>query len=274
MDDESDSPLVLLRGGGDLATGVAARLTRCGFHVIVLEIAMPLAVRRLVALAEAVYEGKVLIEDLRGQKVEDAIAALQVVREGGIPVLVDPHAESRKRLQAIVLVDGRMRKEAPELGMEVAPFIVGLGPGFTAGLDCHAVVETNRGHNLGRVYWEGNAEADTAVPERVTHYDADRVLRAPTSGIFEGRISLGSIVHQGDVVAAVDDVPLEAPFEGALRGLLHSGLHVEGGMKVGDLDPRGEISYCYQISDKALSVGGGVLEAILSQSKIRAQLGG
>lgn len=274
MHDNKDRPLVLLRGGGDLATGVAARLYRSGFYVVVLEIAMPLAVRRLVALAEAVYAGEVVIEDLRGQKVEDPIAAREVLRKGVIPVLVDPYADSRKDLQPIALVDGRMHKASPEIGMEAASFIVGLGPGFTAGLDCHAVVETNRGHNLGRVYWEGSAEVDTTIPERVAHYDTDRVLRAPTSGIFEGRISLGSIVRQGDVVATVDDVPLEAPFEGALRGLLHSGLHVEAGMKVGDLDPRGQLSFCYQISDKALSVGGGVLEAILSHSEIRAHLGG
>lgn len=274
MQDNEDRPLVLLRGGGDLATGVAARLYRSGFYVVVLEIAMPLAVRRLVALAEAVYAGEVVIEDLRGQKVEDPAAARKVLKKGNIPVLVDPHADSRKDLQPIALVDGRMRKASPEIGMEAAPFIVGLGPGFTAGLDCHAVVETNRGHNLGRVYWEGNAEADTNIPERVAHYDTNRVLRAPNSGIFEGRISLGSIVRQGDVVATVDAVPLEAPFDGALRGLLHSGLHVEAGMKVGDLDPRGQLSFCYQISDKALSVGGGVLEAILSRPEIRAHLGG
>lgn len=274
MHDKADRPLVLLRGGGDLATGVAARLFRCGFYVVVLEIAKPLAVRRLVALAEAVYAGEVVIEDLRGQRVEDPATALQVLGTGVIPVLVDPQAESRKNLHPVALVDGRMRKAPPEIGMEAAPFVVGLGPGFTVGLDCHAVVETNRGHKLGRVYWEGSAEADTAIPESIANDDTDRVLRAPNSGVFESQISLGSVVRQGEVVATVDGVRLEAPFEGALRGLLHSGLNVEVGMKVGDIDPRGQPSFCFQISDKALAIGGGVLEAILSSSEIRSHLGG
>ncbi len=270
----SDRPLVLIRGGGDLATGTAARLHRCGFDVVVTEIAKPIAVRRLVALAEAVYTGEVHIEDLLGRRVEDLATVPRVLEEGVIPVLVDPAAACRRSLQPQVLVDGRMHKALPEIGMEAAPLVIGLGPGFTAGLDCHAVIETNRGHNLGRVYWEGSAEADTAVPEEVADYDVDRVLRAPNTGQFEGRMPLGSIVREGEVIAAVDGIPLEAPFDGALRGLLHSGLEVEVGMKVGDLDPRGESSYCYQISDKSLAVGGGVIEAILSRPQFRVRLGG
>jgi len=270
----SDHPLVLIRGGGDLATGTAARLHRCGFRVVVTEISKPLAVRRLVALAEAVYTGEVHIEEFHGRRVEDLEAVFRVHEEGVIPVFVDPAADCRRSLQPEVLVDGRMRKAPPEIGKDAALLVIGLGPGFTAGLDCHAVIETNRGHNMGRVYWEGSAEADTGIPEKIVSYDIDRALRAPNSGRFEGRISLGSIVREGEVIAAVDDIPLEAPFNGVLRGLLHSGLEVEVGMKVGDLDPRGEPSYCYQISDKSLAIGGGVIEAILSRPQFRVHLEG
>lgn len=266
-------PLVLIRGGGDLATGVAARLYRCGFDVVVVEIEKPLAVRRLVSFAEAVYVGEVEIEELRGRRIESAAVAESTLEEGVIPILVDPMAESRHQLEPVVLVDGRMRKTAPEIGMDAAQLVIGLGPGFTAGHDCHVVVETNRGHHLGRVYWEGNAEPDTAVPERFVNHDLDRVLRSPTAGMFEGKKMLGSIINKGEVIALVNGVPLKAPFPGALRGLLHSGLEVEAGAKIGDLDPRGETSYCYQISDKSLAVGGGVLEAVLSRHEIRTLFG-
>ena len=266
-------PLVLIRGGGDLATGVAARLYRSGFDVLMVEIEKPLAVRRLVSLAEAIYAREVEIEELCGRRIESAADVESTLEEGVIPVLVDPMAESRHQLEPVVMVDGRMRKTPPEIGMEAAHLVIGLGPGFTAGHNCHAVVETNRGHHMGRVFWEGKAEPDTTIPERVANYDLDRVLRSPTAGMFEGKKMLGSIISKGEVIAVVNGFPLQAPFPGALRGLLHSGLEVEAGAKVGDLDPREETSYCYQISDKSLAVGGGVLEAILSRHEIRTLLG-
>jgi xanthine dehydrogenase accessory factor len=156
--------------------------------------------------------------------------------------------------------------------MDAAPFVIGLGPGHTAGIDCHAVVETNRGHHMGRVFWKGSAQDDTGIPERVAGYDIDRVLRAPASGRFEGMQPLASVVAKGTAVGKVGGVPVHAPFTGALRGLLHSDLYVEAGAKIGDLDPRCDPIYCYQISDKSLAVGGGVLEALLSQTQTRARL--
>lgn len=270
---EPTRPLVLIRGGGDLATGVAARLHRAGFSVVVLEIAQPLAVRRLVALAEAAYAGQVVIEDLRGLRCADVETALAALRDGWIPVLVDPEAGCRSQLRPGALVDGRMLKASPELGMEAAPLVIGLGPGFTAGLDCHAVVETHRGHHMGRVLWRGGAEPDTAIPEPMAGFDRERILRAPASGAIEGRRPLGSVVRKGDDIALVGGVPLVAPFDGALRGLMHDGLVVAQGTKIGDLDPRGVASYCFEISDKSLAVGGGVLEALLSRPEIRRRLG-
>jgi xanthine dehydrogenase accessory factor len=268
-----ERPLILIRGGGDLATGVVARLFRCGFDVVVTEIPQPLAVRRLVALAEAVYADEVEVEEIRGRLVPDPKAARHSLEQGVIPVLVDPDAASRRVFQPLAIVDARMRKKPSELGMGEASLIIGLGPGFVAGIDCHAVVETNRGHNMGRVIWEGSAEADTGVPGLVADHAQDRVLRAPTSGLFQGRLPLGSVVEAGSVVAEVGGFPITAAYKGALRGLLHSGLEVEAGAKVGDLDPRPIPEYCFQISDKSLAVGGGVLEALLSRPEIRSRLG-
>jgi xanthine dehydrogenase accessory factor len=269
-----DLPLVILRGGGDLATGVAARLHRSGFAVIVTEVGQPRAVRRLVALAQAVYAGEVVIEDLHGQIVASGEEAIQEFLQGKIPVVVDPDAKLRFELPLIAIVDARMRKRPPEIGMESAPLVIGLGPGFTAGLDCHAIVETNRGHHMGRVIWERSAQSDTGVPEPVAGHAVDRVLRAPSTGTLKTLIPLGTLVHLGDTIASVDGDPLRAPFDGALRGLLHGGLEVKRGEKVGDLDPRGVLSYCYEISDKSLAVGGGVLEVLLSRPEIRRRLRG
>lgn len=267
-------PIVLVRGGGDLATGVAARLHRCGFAVIVLEIAKPLAVRRLVALAQAVFVGEVKVEELVGRRVEDVVAARKAMEKGVIPVMVDPQATLRFEFEPLALVDGRMLKRPPEFGVDAAPMVIGLGPGFEAGVDCHAVVETHRGHHMGRVLWEGAAQADTAIPEPVAGYDADRVLRAPAPGAIRARLELGTVVRRGEVVATFGDVPLRVPFDGVLRGLLHDGVEVEAGVKVGDLDPRGDPSFCHEISDKALAVGGGVLEALFSRPAIRRRLAG
>ena len=265
-------PIVIVRGGGDVATGAAARLHRAGFAVVVTEIEMPLAVRRLVAFAEAIYAGETSVEEIQARRVDDVEGVKRALSGGVVPVIVDPTAEIRQALKPLALIDGRMVKRPSDLPLEAAPMIIGLGPGLTAGVDCHAVVETNRGHHMGRVFWEGSAQDDTGIPEKVAGHDVDRVLRAPASGRFKGMQSLASVVAKGTAVGKVGGVPVHASFTGALRGLLHSGLHVEIGAKVGDLDPRCDPMYCYQISDKSLAVGGGVLEALLSQPQIRARL--
>src|SRR3990172_5518718 len=269
----ASSPLVIVRGGGDLGTGVAARLHRCGFAVVVLEIDRPLAVRRLVSLAEAIYADEVEIEDVRGRKVTTPAEVHEAHVAGLVPVMVDPTASSRTTLAPVAMVDARMRKLPPEIGKEAAPLAVGLGPGFRAGVDCHAVVETQRGHHMGRGSWTGAAQPDSRLPEPVTGFDADRVLRAPAEGKLQGMVALGDIVHRGQILARVDAVEVLAPFDGALRGLMHDGLPVWAGDKIGDLDPRKESANCREISDKSLAVGGGVLEAVLSQGEIRRRLG-
>jgi xanthine dehydrogenase accessory factor len=271
---EIERPLVILRGGGDLATGVAVRLHRCGFDIVVLEIQQPLAVRRRVAFAEAIYSGEIEVGGVRGVFVPDSEQIPQLRSERVVPVLIDPAGNLIKQINASSLVDGRMRKTLPEAPLDSSLFTIGLGPGFTAGVNCNAVIETNRGHNMGRVIWQGGAEPDTKVPETVAGFNVDRVLRAPVSGLLEGGKEIGSMIKAGDEIVRVGDVPIEAPFDGALRGLVHDGVRIEAAAKIGDLDPRGEPSYCFSISDKALAVGGGVLEALLSQPQLRRLLSG
>lgn len=263
---------ILLRGGGDLASGVALRLHRAGLTPLITEIEQPLAVRRLVSFAEAVYRGSIEIEGVRGRKAEGLEQAFEIRASGGIPVLVDPEAGLRHSLRAEVIIDARMIKRPPELGIETAPLVIGLGPGFTAGENCHAVIETNRGHLLGRVIWQGSAEPNTGIPEGVGKYRSERVLRSPADGVLEALAELGQKVEAGQPVAAVSGQLVTAPFQGVLRGLLHPGLPVRQGLKIGDVDPRGVPEFAYLVSDKSLAIGGGVLEAILSREDLRPRL--
>lgn len=264
--------IILIRGGGDLASGVALRLFRVGIKCLITEIGQPLAVRRLVSFAEAVYEKRINIEGVTGKLVAGFEEAVSCLKDGTIPIIVDPDAEIRQAIDPLVIVDGRMTKRPPEYGLDFAPLIVGLGPGFESGKNCHAVVETKRGPYLGRVYWKGMAEQDTGLPERVGNYQTERVLRSPADGIFMSRVKIGDPIKKGEVVAEVDGNPVVADFDGLLRGLLHDGLPVHKDVKVGDLDPRLDPQIGRTVSDKALAVGGGVLEAILTRPEIRSQL--
>jgi xanthine dehydrogenase accessory factor len=266
------APVIVLRGGGDLATGVALRLHRCGLHLVVFEVARPLAVRRLVAAAEAVYAGSIAVEGMVARRAVDMAEAMAAIAAGEVPVLVDPDAASLSQWRPAAMIDGRMRKAPPETRLDAAPLIIGLGPGFTPGLNCHAVVETNRGHYMGRVLWDRPAEADTGRPEPTGGQAESRVLRAPAAGTIEGAVPLGSLVEAGALVARVGGRELRAPFRGALRGLVHDGVSVRAGDKIGDLDPRADVRYCFEVSDKALAVGGGVLEALLASRQTRSAI--
>jgi len=263
--------IILLRGGGDLATGVALRLIRSGLRVVVTEIAQPLAVRRTVAFAEAVYAGEMTIEGIVAHRIPDptdSFRILMVLGKQQVPVLVDPDCISAKMLHASVIVDGRMTKQSPEAIGYSPSLYIGLGPGFEAGVNCQAVIETRRGHKLGRVYWHGGPDPDTGQPDG----DPQRVLRAPADGLLISHTEIGQQLETGQVIAEVAGQAINAPFAGILRGLLHPGLTVARGLKIGDIDPRGDPRLCQFVSDKALSIGGGVLEAILSRPEIRSQL--
>ncbi len=265
--------LVLLRGGGDLATGVALRLHRAGLRVLITEIPQPLAVRRLVSFAEAVYRGEFTVEGVTARRVNDPAQAQHILQKGEIPVLIDPEAAVlQSKLSFCVLVDARMTKAPPDLGMEAAPLVIGLGPGFVPGENCHAAIETQRGHFLGRVLWDRPPAANTGIPEGLGIYNRQRVLRAPADGVLSARAAIGDRLWSGQVIAEVGGQRVRAPFDGVLRGLLHPGLRVQAGTKIGDLDPRNDPSFCTLVSDKALALGGGVLEAILSRPHVRSQL--
>jgi xanthine dehydrogenase accessory factor len=266
------SSIILMRGGGDLASGAAIRLARAGLRVVITELPQPLAVRRLVSFAQAVYSQEITIEGITAHLARDVDQARQLAQAGMLAVLVDAPAQSRFELQPVVMIDGRMTKRPPELGMEAAPLVVGLGPGFTAGIDCHAVIETCRGPHLGRVIWQGAAEADTGVPDGVLAWQAERVLRAPVDGPFTALAQIGERLAEGQAAAEVDGQVVRAVFKGVLRGILADGVRVTRGMKIGDVDPRDDPALCRMVSDKALAVGGGVMEAILSRADIRERL--
>jgi len=263
--------LILIRGGGDLASGIAYRLHKSGLKVLITEIAQPLSVRRKVSFSEAIYDGEITIEGLTGKLVTpDTILA--TLANGEIPVLIDPELIILNSQSSVpVLVDATLRKRAPEQLVSVK-LSIGLGPGFTAPKNCDAVIETNRGHSLGRVYWQGSAMADTKLPEQVLGYRAERVLRSPADGKLIAHGDIGDHFDKGDTIAEVNELPLIAPFNGSLRGLIRPGLIVKKGLKIGDLDPRDDPRYCTMISDKSLALGGSVLEAILSQEEIRKRL--
>jgi xanthine dehydrogenase accessory factor len=275
--------LILLRGGGDLATGVAYRLHKAGFPIIVLELPDPLVVRRRVALATAVAEGEITIEDLRAVRVATPDEALTLAFTGIIPVLVAPTLPAAllhsslvarhsslaasslvTRHSSLALIDARMAKRNPDTRIDQAPLVVALGPGYTAGIDCHAVIETNRGHRLGRVIWHGPAEANTGTPGIVAGKGAERVLRAPAAGVVTWHKQIGDLVRQGEVLGEVDGQPVVAPFDGVARGLIAPGTVVPARLKIGDIDPRGDVATCFAISEKALAIGGGVVEAVLT----------
>ncbi len=259
-----DDTLVLIKGAGDLASGVAARLHWAGFPVVMTELAQPMMVRRTVSFGEAVYEGKCSVEGILACRVESADEARRALAEGKIPVAVDPRAELRRALNAAVLLDAIMAKRNTGTRLADAPLVIGLGPGLRAGQDCHAVVETNRGHWLGRVIWEGEAEPDTGLPGEVAGQRGRRILRAPVSGVFRAGAAIGDVVKTDQVLAWVGEAEVRAGLDGVLRGLIHDGLAVTAGLKIGDIDPRAQRAHCFSISDKSLAVGGGVLEAILA----------
>jgi xanthine dehydrogenase accessory factor len=261
--------LVLLRGGGDLATGIALRLHRAGIKVLVTELPQPLAVRRAVSVGEAVYEGVHRVEGITARLVEkDRVYATLEADE--IPVLIDPDAEILlSALHFPVVIDARLLKAPPQPLPVTVPLHIGLGPGFQAGVNCHAAIETRRSHTLGRVYWEGITQADSGEPEG----DPRRVLRALADGMLTAKAEIGEHVTEGQVVAVIgEQIQVISPLQGVLRGLIRNGIHVTRGLKIGDVDPRDDARACYLVSDKALAIGGGVLEAILTGVDIRKQL--
>lgn len=255
--------MIVIRGGGDLGSGVAHRLRRAGYGIAILEIEQPTVIRRRVAFASAVFDGEIMVEGVKGLRVHDAATAHWAVSQDMIAVLVDPHGRLLPALKPAAVVDARLAKRNIDTHMGDAPVVIGLGPGFVAGADVRAVIETQRGHDLGRVIYAGSAIPDSGMPGLVGGEDARRVLRAPAAGVFRGVRDIGAPLQHGDVVGYVGDAPVLTFIDGVLRGVVHDGLNVTANMKIGDVDPRGKPELCFTISDKARALGGGVLEALL-----------
>jgi len=255
--------LVLIRGAGEMASGVAWRLFQSNFKVLLTEIPQPLAVRRKVSFCEAVYEGRQTVEGVEAVLITEVSQAEGVWRNRRLPLLIDPDLRQAVALKPAVLVDAILAKKNLGTRLSDAPLVIALGPGFMVGSDAHLVVETNRGHNLGRLYTEGEAEANTGIPGNIGGFTGERVLRAPLSGVFRSDKTFGAWVEAGESVAEVDGHPVRTQIGGILRGLIRTSTPVTAGLKVGDVDPRGNAAFCSTISEKARAIGGSVLEGIL-----------
>lgn len=264
--------LVIVRGGGDLATGTIYKLKKSGFPVLILETAYPSAIRRNAAFCEAVYLGVQTVENMTCYMADSVEQAKQFLLEGKLTVLVDPAGESISMLKPLAVVDAILAKKNLGTNRTMAKITVALGPGFTAGDDVDAVVETKRGHNLGRVLWSGCAAANTGIPGIICGFSKERVIHCPANGILRNVKHITDAVSEGDIIAVVETengiISIEATLDGILRGLIRDGYPVSTGFKIADIDPRSdEYNNCFTISDKARCIAGGVLEAILCRKE-------
>ena len=260
--------IVLVKGAGEMASGISHRLTRCRFKVCMTEIPEPHAVRREVSFCEAIHDGEKTVEGLTAVVASSYEQIVEAWRENYIPIIIDPEATIKDVLNPAVLVDAILAKKNLGTRITDAPLVIGVGPGFYAGKDVHLVVESNRGHNLGKAISRGEAEGNTGIPGVIAGFSIERVLRAPRDGTLHANKHIGDVVEVGDVIGSVEGMPIQAGIKGVIRGLLRDGTTVWKGMKAGDIDPRGIKGHCYTISDKARAVGGGVLEAILSHLNV------
>ena len=260
--------VIAVKGAGEMATGVAWRLFQSNFkNIFMMEIKNPMAVRRQVSFCEAVYDDiideKIIVEGVEATKIFNPNDIRNAWNSNSIPVIVDPDWESIKAIRPHVVIDAIIAKKNLGTNLSEAPLVIGLGPGFEAGRDVHMVIETNRGHNLGRIILNGGAEPNTGAPGNINGYTKERVLRSPCSGIFKSSLNIGTLVKQNDVVGHVDDKPVVAQIDGVLRGQIRNNTMVTEHLKIGDIDPRGNRQHCTTISEKARAIGGSVLEAIL-----------
>ena len=263
--------LIIVRGGGDLATGTIHRLWSAGFRVLILEAEQPAAIRRQVSFCEAVYEGRAVVEGAEAVLVSSTEACEAVWAEGKLPLMTDPVGESIAKLKPAIVVDAILAKKNLGTNRDMADYTIGLGPGFTAGCDVDAVVETMRGHNLGRIIYEGTALPDTRIPGAIGGYTAERVMHAADAGVIRNVHKIGDVVEKGEVIAVIETgektVDVTASIPGIIRGLIRDGYVVTKGFKIADIDPRqGELKNCFTISDKARCIAGSVLELVCAHT--------
>ena len=255
--------MILIRGAGDIASGVALRLYRAGFTLAMTDLEKPTSIRRTVCFSEAVIHGVCTVEGVTAERAATLSDAERIWALGHIPVFADDKGMVLSILRPDAVVDARLAKVNLGTSLADAHIIVAVGPGFTAGQDCHAVVETQRGHYLGRSIYEGAAAPNTGVPGNIGGYTVERIVRAPRAGTFHPVHGIGDQVQPGEIVAYVDEEPVRCLIGGTLRGILPEGAAIYAGMKSGDVDPRCQLGHCFCTSDKTLAVGGGVLEALL-----------
>ena len=256
---------IVIKGAGDIASGIALRLWRAGLRPVMTDLPEPSSIRRTVCFSEAVRLGQTRVEEVEARRAETPAQALDLLARGILPVLADPEGACLRELRPDVVIDAILAKVNTGTAISDAPAVIAVGPGFCAGTDCHAVVETKRGHTLGRVIREGGAIPNTGIPGLIGGYAAERVMHSANAGAFRCVRAIGDAVEAGETVAWVGDVPLKAAIPGILRGLLPEGFPVpRAGFKCADVDPRGNRDHCFTVSDKALAVGGGVLEAVLA----------
>nr|WP_300094476.1 selenium-dependent molybdenum cofactor biosynthesis protein YqeB [Sedimentibacter sp.] len=262
--------VVLVRGGGDIASGVVQKLHRSGFRVLILETKQPTSIRREVCFSEAVYNKKMVLEDTVCILAENADEIYNAWEKDQIPIAVDPEGHYIKELKPDVVVDSIIAKKNTGMRMERATITVAVGPGFCAGKDVDAVIESNRGHNLGRIIFEGEADPNTKTPGNIDGFTWERVIYSPCKGTFRTTHNIGDIIKCGETVATVDGKEVKAKIDGILRGILRDNTHVTENFKVGDVDPRvDQLENCFSISDKARAIGGGVLEAVMILKRIK-----
>ena len=261
--------LVYIRGAGDIASGIAVRLYRAGYGIVMSDLEKPTAIRRTVSFSEAIRLGETKVENIRALRAKDPAEAIGIAEKGFIAVIADPAGQIRNEVLFDAEVDAILAKRNTGTSIEDAPVVIGIGPGFTAGMDCHACVETMRGHDLGRVVYEGSCAPNTGIPGNIGGYTCERVLRAPADGIFVPLKEIGDHAEAGETAALVNGIELKCLISGTVRGMLPEGTEVFKGMKSGDIDPRDAADNCYTVSDKALAVAGGVLEALLHFDSIR-----
>ncbi|MEG1432451.1 selenium-dependent molybdenum cofactor biosynthesis protein YqeB [Eubacterium sp.] len=254
---------IIVRGAGDIATGTIHRLRQCGFEVVALDVEKPTVIRRTVAFAPGILTGSAEVEGVTATRCEDIPTIEAALSRGEVALCVDPHGVLIPKLRPLAVVDAILAKRNLGTTRDMAPIVVGLGPGFTAGEDVDAVIETNRGHHLGRVIYEGPAATNTGIPGNIAGFTHERVIHAPAAGTITLRHEIRDMVEKGETIASIDGVPVKAKLSGVLRGMITDGTRVPKGMKIADVDPRGDGDYCFTISDKARNISGGVLEAIL-----------
>lgn len=255
--------LVVVRGAGDIATGVICRLHEAGFPVVALDIKQPTVIRRSVSFAPAIFDGTCVVEGVEAQRCSTILSIAKALAQGKVAVCSDAKASLVATLKPALVVDAILAKRNLGTTKDMAPVVIALGPGFEAGHDCHAIVETKRGHHLGRVLYQGSAAPNTGIPGNIAGYAEERVIHAPVAGVVEVVRDIGESVSQGEVIATIDGVAVQATLSGVVRGMIAPRTKVSLGLKMADIDPRNERSYCFSISDKARSIGGGVLEALL-----------